>query len=419
MTRSGFSIGAALLALGFGCQAEPHAASAGNMPADPSPSAGTRTVIGHAAGEASGGEAMGGEANGGAAAVDAGGAGASEGGAPQLPPFGSVEVVTSLAEGCLPPAGGEPHLVLPASASNPVYDRLGSIAGRRFATSRDGQALFTFDASGNVSTILNNVGAAASNGTQLSVVFQDTTQTILQRYDENLVAQGDSEPLADGPVSSLALAATSKALLVSWLEGGQLIVRVFAGDSSSELSVQLSESSTRCQAQAVAAGTNFAIAWLCAGTPNEVGWALVSNSAKLLKRSVVLQTSAALDLVALATAANGHAVLLHSLEEKTAYIANVDMDGQLEGSIRAISGLPQAFDLAATESGLSLSALLEDGTTALGRIGNDGAPSSADTWTCLDQASPGGCAALEALELGDSALVRYANGSEWLLDVPF
>jgi hypothetical protein len=378
-------------------------------------------VVGHAAGEASDGGGAGGadSASSGGAVDDVGGAGVGEGGTGQLPSFGSAEVVSSEATSCTPPSTVTPRLVLPASTSNPVYDHLGSIAGRRFATSRDGRALFTFDAEGNTSTVLNDVGAAASSGADLTVVFENSTQTVLQRYDETLAPQGDSVALADAPVSSLALAATAEATFVSWLDGGQLFGRVLAGDSSTELSLQLSEGSTHCRSQAVAAGTNFAIAWFCAGVPNEVGWALVSDSAKLLERSAVLTSSAALDLVAFATTSGGQSLLLHSLEQQTAYIVSVDAQGQLDGSIRAISGLPQAFDLVGTESGLSLSALLEDGTTALGRIADDAAPSSAGTWTCLDQVSPGGRAALEALEQGDSALVRYANGSEWLLDIPY
>lgn len=423
MTRSAFSVAAALIAVGFGCQSDPRAASAGNTPAEPS-SAGTRSVIGHAAGEASDGEASGGDTAGGAgsggAAVDgAGGGGAGEGSTELAPSFGSAEVVDSEATSCTPPSAATPRLVLPASASNPVYDRLGSIAGRRFASSRDGRALFTFDADGNLSTVLNDVGAAASSGADLIVVFEDSTQTVLQRYDATLAPQGDSVALADGPVSSLALAATSNAALVAWLDGGQLRGRALTGDASTELSIELSESSTRCRSRAVAAGADFAIAWFCAGTPNEVGWALVSDSAEVLERSVVLTSSVALDLVAFATTNRGQSLLLHSLREQTAYVVSIAEKGQLDGAVRAISGLPQAFDLVGTESGISLSALLEDGTTALGRIADDAEPTSAGTWTCLDQASRGGHAALEALEHGDSALVRYANGSEWLVDIPY
>jgi hypothetical protein len=418
MTRSAFSIAAVLVAVGFGCQSDPRAASAGNAPAEPS-SAGRRTVGSESAGAGSDGDGASGEGSGGATADGAGGADAGEGGASQLPPLGSVEVVTSHAKSCVPPLATSPHLVLPASATNPVYDRLGSVAGRRFATSRDGRALFTFDADGNASTVLNDVGAAASNGTELSVVFEDTTQTVLQRYDGTLAAQGESVALAEGPVSSLALASTAQATLVSWLDAAQLFARVLTSDASTELSIQLSETSTRCRSQAVAAGANFAIAWSCAGAPNEVGWALISDSAKVLERSVVLQPNAALDLVAFATTNSGQSILLHSLQEHTAYIVNVDSQGQLDGSVRAISGLAQAFDLVRTESGLSLSALLEDGITGLGRIADDDEPTSAGIWICLDQASPGGRAAIEALEHGDSTLVRYANGSEWLLDIPY
>jgi hypothetical protein len=124
-------------------------------------------------------------------------------------------------------------------------------------------------------------------------------------------------------------------------------------------------------------------------------------------------------LVALTATKRGHSLLLHSLEQKTAYIVSVDSEGQLDGAVRAIAGLPLAFDLVGTESGLSVSALLEDGTTALGRIASDAAPTSAGSWTCLDQVSPGGRAALEALEHADSTLVRHANGSAWLVDIPF
>jgi hypothetical protein len=66
-----------------------------------------------------------------------------------------------------------------------------------------------------------------------------------------------------------------------------------------------------------------------------------------------------------------------------------------------------------------MTALLEDGTTALGRVTKDAAPNAAGMWTCLDQTSPGGHAALEAQEQGDSVLVRHANGSEWLMALPY
>lgn len=409
----GAAISAAILAaLCFGCQTEPHRAAL-------APAEGTSPAIGHPVGNEAG------QANdtaaGGTATNEAGGApgDAGGGGAPDdVPLFGANEIVTAAVADCVKATGMSPVAVLPASPTNPVYDRLGSIGGRRFAFSYDAQALLTFDTGGNISTTLNDVAGVASNATQLSVVFQNATQTVLQRYDESLTAQGHNVNLANGGALSLAVAATQSATLVSWIDGDQVLTRVATGDTLAELGIPLGGGLGHCRSRAVSAGTNFALVWSCTGVPNEVHWALVSDTAKLLKTVVVLQPSLALELNGFMATANGYLLMLHGLEQKTAYLVRIDSEGRVDGAIRALAGLPQAFDLTTSSSGVSVTAMLEDGTTALGRILNATAPDAAGTWTCLDQASPGGHAALEAVEQTDSVLVRYGNGSEWLMALP-
>jgi hypothetical protein len=404
-----------LAAVLLGCQGS-RPASAGPAPAQGA-AAGTVHVIGHSAGEAS-------EAGAGGAGMtpsDAGGAGGNDGGGAMVDGglFGASEVVSAAVGSCTVPSAPAPVLVVPASPSNAVYDRLGSIGARRFAYSRDAQSLLTFDAAGNLSTALKDVAGAASNGTELSVVFQNTTQTVLQRYDENLGAKGANVKLADGEARSVAVAATATASLVSWIDGDQIIADVSSGDSLAKLSIPLGESPTHCRLQAASAGTDFVLVWICTGTPNELRWARVSDAAELLKTALVVEPALPLELVAITTAGAGHVLLLHSLLQKTAFILTIDAEGQIDGSVQALSGVPEVFDLAASSSGLSMTALLEDGTSALGRFSNDAAPEAAAAWTCLDQTSPGGHAALEALDQGNSVLVRHANGSAWLMALPY
>jgi hypothetical protein len=407
-----------LAAVLFGCQTGPRPASVAPVSAEGA-TPGAVHVIGHSAGEAS-------EAGAGGAGVTENGAGGAPGndagndagGATDGRLFGTNEIVSAAVEGCEKPSAPAPILVVPASLSNAVYDRLGSIGARRFAYSRDAQSLLTFDAAGNLSTSLNDAAGAASNGTALSLVFQNATRTVLQRYDENLAAQGGTVELASGEARSVTVATTPSATLVAWIDGDQIVAGVSAGDSLTKLSIPLGENPTHCRLQAASAGTDFVLVWTCTGTPNELRWALVSDAAELLKTTLVVEPAEPLELVAITATGAGHSLMLHSLLQKTAFIVTVDSKGQVNGSIQALSGLPEAFDLAATSSGLSMTALLEDGTTALGRLSQGAAPNAA-TWTCLDQTSPGGHAAVETVEQGNSVLVRHANGSEWLMALPY
>ena len=405
---------AVLAALSFGCQTGRHSASPGLAPAQGS-SPSIVHVVGNEAGDASESGAGGTR---GSDAGSGGAAGDNAGGASDAPLFGANEIVSAAVASCEKAAISRPLSVLPASPLNAIYDRLGTVGDHRFAYSRDAQTLLTFDSAGNLSTALNDVAAVASNGTELSVVFQDATRTILQRYDETLNAQGPNVKLADGEARSLAAASTATTTLVSSIAGDQLLARVVAGDAIVELSIPLGDSAGHCRSQAVSAGTNFALIYACTGTPNEVRWALISDAGKLLKTAVVLEPAVALDLTAFKAIGTGYVLMLHSLEQKSAYLVRIDAKGQVDGAIRAVSGLLQAFDLAASSSGVSLTGMLEDGTTALGRIGDDAAPNAEGAWTCLDQTSPGGNAALETVKQVDSVLVHYGNGSEWLMTLP-
>jgi hypothetical protein len=251
------------------------------------------------------------------------------------------------------------------------------------------------------------------------VVFQDATQTILQRYDGSLTAEGASVKLANGEARSVAVTATLTTSLVSWIDGEQIVAAVSSGDSLAKLSIPLAASPTHCRLQAAPAGTNFVLVWMCTGTPTELRWALVSDAAELVETTLLVEPALPLDLVAITTAGTDQFVLLHSLEQATAFLLSIDADGKMADTVQALSGVPQAFDLAASGSGLSMTALLEDGTTALGRVTKGASPNAAGIWTCLDQTSPGGHAALQPQEQGDSVLVRHANGSEWLMALPY
>jgi hypothetical protein len=91
----------------------------------------------------------------------------------------------------------------------------------------------------------------------------------------------------------------------------------------------------------------------------------------------------------------------------------------VDGAVRAISGLSQAFDLATSASTTSVAGQLENGISALGRVLENTRPGAAGVWTCLDETSPGGHAAVTATKQGDALLVRRANGSEWLMTLTY
>lgn len=355
---------------------------------------------------------------GGASNAGAGGsAGSAAGGATSTALFGTADVVSDAAKSCSALDASTPVAVVPASPSNAVYGVLGAVAERRFAFAPDSLKLVTFSSTGALSSELTQVVGVGSDGSTLAVVFSDGQRVVLQHYDGSLTPVGANVDLTTGMVDGVAVAASSSGTFVSWVLGDQVLGRVFSQQGVAKFAFSAGADSQHCQAKAVSAGSGFVLSWACGVAQTELRIATISSAGVVKGPSLITTAAEQIDLIDFRALSSGYVALLHDLQRSTAYLLRMT-DSELQGKIRAITGIDQAFGLAISGQTIALSGLLESGTTALARIGSDASFSVADQWTCLDLASPGGHAALDSDADGYAALVRYANGSEWLVHVP-
>jgi hypothetical protein len=322
-------------------------------------------------------------------------------------------------ERCAPLAATSAVNILPASLSSAVYDVIGSAGQRRFAFSRDSLTLFTFDERGSVSTQLTEVAGVATDGTLLHVVFDDGQRAFLQRYDAALVPVGSPSELGDFYANGMAIAASPTGTLVSWTDGEQLFGDVLSTRGVSRFSTPVGASGSRCRSSALATAHGFVVAWTCRDRDTELHFAAHSAGAELTTSSLAIEAGASLELVDFKAYGSEYLALLEELQTRTAYVVRLRSDGQPLAPIRAIEGLDGVFSLSVSARGIGVTGMLANGTTALGRILPDPTLTVTDVWSCLDSALPGGRAALDADAESYVALVRYGNGSEWLIRAPF
>jgi hypothetical protein len=308
--------------------------------------------------------------------------------------------------------------VIPASLSNAVYGVIGAVADRRFAFAPDSSTLLTFSQTGALSSELTQVAGVGSDGTTLAVVFADGQRVVLQHYDAALAPVGTSVDLTNGSVDGVAVAASASGTFVSWVAGDQVVGRILTKQGVAKFTFSAGADSRHCQAKGLAADTSFVLSWACGATQSELRLATISQTGTVQGPNLVTTATEQLDLIDFRALGSGYLTLLHDLERSTAYLLRTN-DRELQGSIRAITGVDQAFGLAVSSKGIAFAGLLGSGTTALGRISSDASLAVGSEWTCLDLASPGGHAALDVNADGYSALVRFANGSEWLVNTPF
>jgi hypothetical protein len=414
-----------LFAVGLGLsgchKATPHAtafASAGATSASGGEGGSAIVGAGGRGGAATGGAGNASGAGGASSAGQGGSAGSAAGGAASTALFGKADVVSTAAKSCSAPDSPTPTAVIPANLSNAVYGVMGAVSDRRFAFAPDSSTLLTFSRTGALSSELTQVAGAASDGTTLAVVFADGQRVVLQHYDAALAPVGASVDLAKGTVDGVAGAASASGTFVSWVAGDQVVGRVFSERGVAKFTFSVGSDSRHCQAKALAAGTSFLLAWACGATQTELRLATISQTGTVQGPSLVTTTTEQLDLIDFRALGSGYVALLHDLERSTAYLLRTN-DSALQGSIRAISGVEQAFGLAVSSKGMALAGLLGSGTTALGRVSSDASLAVDSAWTCLDLPSPGGHAALDVDTDGYAALVRFANGSAWLVNAPF
>ena len=412
----------ALLAFGLGLSgchsATPHAtafASAGGTSASSGEGGSAIVAAGGRGGAATGGA---GGAGGVSSAGQSGSAGSAAGGAASTALFGKTDVLSAAAKSCSASAASTPTSVIPASLSNAVYGVLGTVSDRRFAFAPDSSTLLTFSPTGALSSELTQVAGVGSDGTSLAVVFADGERVVLQHYDATLVPVGTSVDLTKGAVDGVAVAASASGTFVSWVAGDQVVGRVLSEQGVAKFAFSVGSDGRHCQAKALAAGASFVLSWACGATQTELRLATISQTGTVQGPSLVTTAAEQLDLIDFRALDTGYLALLHDLERSTAYLLRTN-DSKLQGSIRAITGIDQAFGLAVSSKGVAVAGLLGSGTTALGRIGSDASLTVDSAWTCLDLASPGGHAALDVDADGYAALVRFANGSEWLVNTPF
>ena len=371
-----------------------------------------------AATDGAGGVGGAGDAGGASSAGQSGSVGSAAGGTASTALFGKADVLSAAAKSCSAPDSFTPTAVIPANLSNAVYGVMGVVSDRRFAFAPDSSTLLTFSKTGELSSELTQVAGVGSDGTSLAVVFADGQRVVLQHYDATLVPVGASVDLTKGAVERMAVAASASATFVSWVAGDQVVGRVQSKQGLAKFAFSAGADSKHCQAKALAAGASFVLAWACGATQTEFRLATISQTGMVQGPNLITTAAEQLDLLDFRALGTGYVALLHDLERSTAYLLRTS-DSELQGSIRAITGLDQAFSLAVSSKGIALAGLLGSGTTALGRISGDASLTVGSDWTCLDLASPGGHAALDVDADGYAALVRFANGSEWLVNTPF
>lgn len=343
---------------------------------------------------------------------EAGGAAGSNDTDTQLP-----EVLRSTVSECSQLAAPALLNVLPPGSANAAYDALGWVGSRYFAFSREALTLFTFDREGALSTQLTQVGGVGSDGTLLQVVFADGQRAVLQTYDASLTPMGDILDVPGAIPNAMSVAVDAGATLVSFVDAGKLHASVFSEAARTDLEVPIA-SDAHCRSRAIAANAEFAVVLACRGEKTDLRFVSISAGGELLRTTSVVAFPAGLDLIDLKPTASGYVALLHELAQQTAYLVPMDANGNSNGSVRAISGLSDAFALAVSGSGMALTATLQNGTTALGSIQMDEQLTTSDEWSCLDSALPGQRAAVAADADGYALLIRYGNGSEWLLRMP-
>lgn len=347
--------------------------------------------------------------SGGTGTGGAGGAGGEGGEAPA-----DTEVVDVPASAC-EPLDLSGALVLDSGQNNPAFDRLGRVGSRYYALASESLALITFDADGTgLSTFLNGVVGVAPGPSGLNVLFDDTNELLLQRYDETLTPVGETFLLGPGAAKAVSISASETHVLAVWGETEALQGQLIEGDSGVEVvTPEPLLSVARCQSAAIPSGEGFSLAWSCLGSVTQISSAQIAADGAASVPQVLFRSPEPLDLEQYVATAEGGLLLFTAGSDQATWLARTDAAGSLVGPVRRLHGA-SGLALAVRPDGVGLIASAGE-QTVFRVLETDGTPKTG--WKCLDDVSPGGYGAVTTTEGGYAALVRHANGSAWLVEL--
>lgn len=320
--------------------------------------------------------------------------------------------------------GGTVGVVFAGDAGAPAFDRLGKVATRWFAGSRDEQGFVLFDPDGSNATELRTLGAksrAESSGTTLGVLGRSAG---LSYGMFDALGEPVGSPVtvtADPSASRQALARGGEGALLLWSTPTNLFsATVDAQGMVASLPSPFEAPSSKSSFVGAAAytGTSYAVAWsvLDEGKTYRTSFALATADG-VFGPAIKLHTSAARHtLVSMRRVPDGFAVLINLTEPVVAPLLLVlDGTGKPVGPGRILDGASTAFDVAARTTELGVVALRNDHRVEFRPFAGSGSPLG--PWVCLDAPGPENLdysAAIDSDEQGYAVLHRMADDGQAL-----
>lgn len=331
--------------------------------------------------------------------------------------LGNLTVVDVPDVACQAP-GGNASEVTPANPNGPIYDRIGTVASRRFAVSSDGLQFFTFGAPAGGSTPVPNVIGAAGEGSLVAGLVKSGKALSLQRFDADGAASGGSIALAANNDWQAVVAGPAKTLVV-WSYGGAMAAKLLAVGGTVSADVDLGADTGGAGTYAIGAvpsGTGFLITWTrnrSDGKLETLYRRVEADGTASVPQSLVLSSGDHL-MVGLAPTTGGGAAMLinEGLPSKDAVVVRIDAQGAVIQPAFRLIGSGRGFGIASNNGELGIVASIGH-RSGFRALASDGA--ALGPWYCLDDSDGGSSfypnAAIDVDGTGYAHLTRVQNGA--------
>lgn len=335
----------------------------------------------------------------------------------------SVEIIDVDELGPCEPVTAEPQVFMAPEPLELVFDRAGSLGGRRFALDSVSLALMTFEsdeASASPIAYAPFMAAAPLGDALVTLELAEQGELVARAYDGQLMPGQPELTLDVAGTVSHALGAASDELLAVYCDGSELRGQRFTpselvgdgfdfgprscGDNNRYTSVLWS-------------GERYVVLWsrVDVNDHSVVSWAAIDRDAGIVSSRNVLDAEDRYQLVGATQLSDGRvAVLLtEGAPANAPVLMFLNAFGAPERRLYRFLGASEAWGVVSAGDGLALVARSNDSQAVLRRVGADG--SASEPWICLDDSGIDTAfeprAALFAESGGYGAVIRLTDGS--------